>query len=62
VLDPDNLVGQIGEARTDILDEGSAQVGGELWSARSLRAIPKGSRVEVVARDGFVVVVEKKDF
>lgn len=57
--DLQDLIGQIGEAKTKILDEGSVQVGGELWSARSETPIPLGSPVRVVGRDGFVLVVEK---
>lgn len=59
--DLDALVGQVGEARTDIHEEGSVQVGKELWSARSEQSIPTGSRIRVVRRDGFVVVVERQD-
>lgn len=57
--DLDEVLGMSGEARTDVHDEGSVQVAGELWSARSLNLIPKGSPIRVVRRDGFVVVVEK---
>lgn len=53
------LVGQIGEAKTRIHAEGSVQVAGELWSARSEKSIPNGSSVKVVGREGFVLVVEK---
>jgi membrane-bound serine protease (ClpP class) len=53
------LVGQIGEARTRVSDEGSVQVNGELWSARSEKPIPAGSSVRVVRREGFILVVEK---
>jgi membrane-bound serine protease (ClpP class) len=56
--DLDALVGKVGEARTKVLDDGSVQVGGELWSARSDTAIPAGSSIRVVRREGFVVVVE----
>jgi membrane-bound serine protease (ClpP class) len=56
--DLDALVGKIGEARTKVFDDGSVQVGGELWSARSETSIPAGSSIRVVRRDGFVVVVE----
>jgi len=56
--DLDALVGKIGEARTQVLDDGSVQVGGELWSARSETSIPAGSSIRVVRRDGFVVIVE----
>ena len=53
------LLGQIGEAKTPIYREGSVQVAGELWSARSDKIIPNGSPVRVVGREGFVFVVEK---
>jgi membrane-bound serine protease (ClpP class) len=53
------LVGQVGEARTAIHDEGSVYVNGELWSARSGSKIPAGSHVRVLRREGFVLVVEK---
>jgi membrane-bound serine protease (ClpP class) len=52
------LIGAIGEAKTEIDDEGSVQVSGELWSARSEEVIPLGSKVRVVSRDGFVLKVE----
>jgi membrane-bound serine protease (ClpP class) len=58
-LNPDALVGKIGEARTEISTEGSVQVGGELWSARSEKPIAAGSPVRVVQRDGFVLIIEK---
>lgn len=54
------LVGQVGEARTHIHDDGSVQIAGELWSARSDNSIPAGSSIRVVRREGFVLVVEKK--
>lgn len=53
------LVGQIGEARTDVNDEGSVLVAGELWSAKSEEPIASGSSVRVVRRDGFVLEVEQ---
>lgn len=57
--DLDGLVGQVGEAKTRVHSEGSVQVAGELWSARSDNPIPTGSSIRVVKRDGFVLVVEK---
>jgi membrane-bound serine protease (ClpP class) len=57
--DLQGLVGLVGEAKTRILEEGSVQVAGELWSARSDEPIPLGSPVRVVGRDGFVLLVEK---
>ena len=53
------LVGQVGEAKTKVHEEGSVQVAGELWSARSDKPIPTGSPVRVVQRDGFILVVEQ---
>jgi len=58
--DLEALVGQVGEARTKVHDDGSVQVDGELWSARSGQEIPVGSPVKVVRREGFILFVEKK--
>jgi len=55
------LVGQVGEAKTKILDEGSVQVAGELWTARSEKPIKSGAAVRVVRREGFVLIVEKNE-
>jgi len=60
VHNPDALIGQIGEARTEIHAEGSVQAGGELWSARSEKPIKMGSAVRILGREGFVLVVEKE--
>lgn len=57
--DLDALIGQVGEAKTKIGDEGSVQVAGELWTARSEKPIKSGTAVRVVRRDGFVLIVEK---
>jgi membrane-bound serine protease (ClpP class) len=58
--DLDELIGKIGEARTKIDEEGSVQVNGELWSARSEKTIPAGSSIRVLRREGFVLIVEKQ--
>jgi membrane-bound serine protease (ClpP class) len=55
------LVGLIGEAKTKISDEGSVQVAGELWTARSEKPIKSGATVRVLRREGFVLVVERYD-
>jgi membrane-bound serine protease (ClpP class) len=57
---PDALIGQTGEARTDIHSDGSVQAGGELWSARSEKLIKAGSSVRILRREGFILVVEKE--
>ena len=59
--DLDAVVGKIGEAKTKIQDEGSVQVGSELWSARSEKLIKAGSSVRIVRREGFVLIVEKSE-
>ena len=52
------IIGDIGEAKTDIFDEGSVQIDSELWSARSDALIPSGSKVRVIKREGFILEVE----
>lgn len=52
------LINEVGEAKTDIYNEGSVQIESELWSARSEVPISEGSKVRVVKRDGFILVVE----
>jgi membrane-bound serine protease (ClpP class) len=52
------VIGVTGEAKTDILQEGSVLAAGELWSARSEALIPAGSRVRVLDREGFTLKVE----
>jgi membrane-bound serine protease (ClpP class) len=56
--DLNKLIGSTGEAKTDIQAEGSVQVDGELWSARSNETIPEGTQVRVAGRDGFILIVE----
>ena len=52
------LIGRIGEAKSPIHDEGSAQIAGELWSVRSNKPIAAGAHVRVVQRSGFILEVE----
>ena len=56
-----SLIGEIGQAKTEVFKAGSVQVASELWSARSGKPIPAGSRVRVVSREGFTLVVERDD-
>ncbi|NOT03849.1 MAG: hypothetical protein HOP27_04545 [Anaerolineales bacterium] len=53
------LMGLTGEARSNIYEEGSVYVAGEMWSARSDEPISKGNTIRVVRREGFILVVEK---
>jgi membrane-bound serine protease (ClpP class) len=55
------LIGQVGEAKSVIHQDGNIYVAGELWSARSTGEIPAGSQARVLQRDGFTLVVEKVD-
>ena len=59
VQDLGRLIGMIGEAKTDVHKEGSVQVEGELWSARSKELIPMGASIRVLAREGFILDVEQ---
>ena len=52
------LIDQVGEAKTRIHENGSVQLAGELWSARSQKPIPAGQYIRVTGRDGFVLEVE----
>ena len=59
--DLSRLIDEVGEARTDILNEGTVYVGGEDWTARSEKKIPAGSLVKVVGREGLVLIVVKAE-
>jgi membrane-bound serine protease (ClpP class) len=59
--DLDALIGMLGEAKTDLQLEGTVQVAGELWSARSTSPIQADAPVRVVGREGFILEVEPKD-
>jgi membrane-bound serine protease (ClpP class) len=60
-VEPLEVVGRIGEARTEINPAGSAYVAGELWSVRSETPIAVGARVRVVERDGLILTVVPQD-
>lgn len=58
-FDPENIIGNIGIARTNIFNDGTAYVAGEEWSARSEIKIGKGEEIKVVKKEGLVLWVEK---
>ncbi len=58
-FDPENIIGNIGIARTNIFNDGTAYVAGEEWSARSETKIAKGEEIKVVKKEGLVLLVEK---
>jgi membrane protein implicated in regulation of membrane protease activity len=54
----------MGVARTELAPTGSAQVGGELWSAElegDSASLPAGTRIVVVKVDGLHLIVRKAE-
>ncbi|MEA2447544.1 MAG: hypothetical protein QOK47_1181 [Actinomycetota bacterium] len=55
----EGIVGSIGEAKTDIAPEGTVFTKGALWRARTMETgIAAGSKVEIKATEGLVLLVE----
>ena len=55
----EGIIGQVGEARTDIAPEGTVFTNGTLWRARTMETgIAAGEKVEVKATEGLVLLVE----
>ena len=53
------IVGELGEAKTDIAPEGTVLSKGTLWRARTMETgIAAGARVRVMATEGLVLLVE----
>jgi membrane-bound serine protease (ClpP class) len=53
------MVGTVGEAKTDIAPEGTVMTKGALWRARTMETgIAAGSKVQVKATEGLVLLVE----
>ncbi|MCC7201806.1 MAG: nodulation protein NfeD [Nitrospirae bacterium] len=55
----DGLIGEIGEAASDIATEGKVYVHGEIWDARSDEQISKGEKIRVIGTERMTVVVKK---
>lgn len=53
-----HLIGMKGTARTDIFRQGSVYVDGEEWSARSDVFIPAGAGIQVIGREGLVLLIK----
>ncbi|HLC04726.1 MAG TPA: NfeD family protein [Anaerolineales bacterium] len=60
-VEPLDVVGRTGVARTPIDPMGSAYVAGEMWTARSDTPIAVGSRIRVIERDGLILTVAAQD-
>ncbi len=54
------LIGASGETVSWQGDEGRVRVAGEIWRARADAPLRDGSRVEIVGRDGLVLVVRAR--
>ncbi len=61
IIDPETVVGQVGEARTPLDPTGSVYVAGELWTGRCRTSLPEGRCVRVVSRDGLILIVESAE-
>lgn len=55
----EGLVGEIGTAKTEILQEGKVFVHGEYWNAYSDEVIPEGEKVSVLKVDSLRMKVER---
>ena len=55
----EEMIGDIGEARTDIAETGSVWVHSELWNARAATPLQAGEKVRVLDMDGLTLVVER---
>jgi len=61
-LDPDQLIHQIAEARTELDPMGTIYVNGELWTAESESGrISIGENVEIISRKGLILQVRVVD-
>ena len=62
VTGPSGMVGEVGQALTDIDPEhgGSVATHGEMWQAIAAESIPQGSRVRVTRVDGLRLVVRSE--
>lgn len=57
----ESLVGDVGRSLTEIQNDGSVKVHGEIWAARSEHAVPAGAAVKVVAVEpGMRLLVEQE--
>ena len=55
----EGLVGEIGEARTDLNPDGRVLVHGEWWNARASEKIPMGTKVKVVKAEKMMLRVTR---
>jgi len=54
----ERMVGQLGEALSEIHEDGQVRIEGEIWKARAESAITRGVPIRVTAVNGMVLTVE----
>jgi membrane-bound serine protease (ClpP class) len=59
VTGEEGMIGEIGQAITDVLEDGKVRVHGEIWQACSQSAVQTGDKVKVVGISGMKIQVEK---
>lgn len=59
-MGPEGLVGEVGQARTDIAPEGEVYIQGAYWGAYSDAPVKKGERVVVVSVEGLRLKVTRR--
>jgi membrane-bound serine protease (ClpP class) len=57
-FDLDRMGGMTGDARSSVHEQGTVYVNGEEWTARSEEPIEVGQRIQVIGREGLVLLVE----
>ncbi|MEE8122245.1 MAG: NfeD family protein [Anaerolineales bacterium] len=57
-IDPNKVIGEVAEVRTELNPIGSVYALGELWTARSEDRVKAGKKVKVVDREGLMLSVE----
>jgi len=55
----EGLIGEHGEAASDIAPEGKVYVHGEIWDARSDEQISRGDKIRIVGTERMTVIVKK---
>ncbi len=60
-IDPNKVIGEFAEVRTELNPVGSVYTVGELWTARSEDRVKVGKKVKVVDREGLMLLVEPKE-
>ena len=60
-IDPNKVIGEIAEVRTELNPVGSVYALGELWTARSEGRVKVGKKVKVVDREGLMLLVEPRE-